>query len=74
MGIEITVVKMMPSIRAPVTRRATRMVVTARPIRNVITTGFNDAECTIVRGSLTTNFALTNPIRLINSPMPHDTA
>lgn len=68
------VVNTMPSISAPVTLRATRIVVTARPIRNVTTTGLSDAECTIVTGSPTTNFAFTSPIRLMKSPMPHETA
>src|ERR1700729_789197 len=53
-GIEMIVVNTMPSINAPVTFRETRIVVAARPIRNVITTGLSDAECTIVTGSLMT--------------------
>lgn len=68
------VVNTMPSMSAPVVLRATNMVVTASPIRNVMTTGLSDAECTMVTGSPTTNFAFTSPMRLMNKPMPHETA
>ena len=39
-----------------------------------MTTGLSEAECTMVTGSPTMNFAFTSPIRLMNRPMPHDTA
>ncbi len=73
-GIAMMVVNTMPSISAPVTLRATSTVVTAKPIRNVTTTGLSDAECTMVTGSPPPNFAFTRPIRLMKRPMPHDTA
>ncbi|MCY1241759.1 hypothetical protein D9M72_546800 [compost metagenome] len=69
-GIARMVVRIMPAIIAPGTRRTTSATVSTKPAMKVSVTGLNWVSPTMVSGLATMNLAFSRPISAMKSPMP----